>query len=218
MKALWLICLCTVLWGQPLAGDTIYQTNAQGEEVILQRDAIVTRQDSSFVVYKHFDLKERRVMVVRLNRGSLPIRVQTTNAAGREQILTVWKHFGYKASITDQTGKTTQVYDLYLDFYPPGGRGSLLESIPARTDFPVLTEGAGPDEIDFDKIDHVEIQGERLNVVLREGKTVTGKFLMPTALPAEVRALGITDNYDSASTDVFDYSVPLPRLKLISFQ
>jgi hypothetical protein len=218
MRAFWLVCSCAVLWVQPLLGDTIYQTNPQGSEVVLQRDAIVTQQDSSFVVYKHFDLKERRVMVVRLNRGSLPIRVQTSSAAARAQIVTIWKHFGYKASITDQAGKITEVYDLYLDFYPPGGRGSLLESIPARTDFPLLTDSAGPDEIDFDKIEHVEIQGDKLSVVLREEKTITGKFLMPTTQPAEVRVLGITDNYDPASADVFDYFVPLSQLKLISFK
>jgi len=181
MKALWLICSCMVFWLQPLAGDTIYQTNSQGSEIVVQRDAIVIRQDSSFVVYKHFDLKERRVTVVRLNRGSLPFRVQASNTAARAQILNVWKHFGYKASITDQAGKITQVYDLYLDFYPPQGRGSLLESVPARTDFPLLTDSVGPDEIDFDKIDRVEIHGERLSVILREEKTVAGKFLMPTA-------------------------------------
>jgi hypothetical protein len=218
MKTLCLICSFVVLWAQPLAGDTIYETNSQGNEIVLQRDAIVTRQDSSFVVYKHFDLKERRVTVVRLNRGSLPLRVQTSNTAARAQIVNVWKHFGYKASITDQAGKTTQVYDLYLDFYPPQGRGSLLESVPARTGFALLTDSAGPDEIDFDKIDRVEIQGERLSVDLHEEKTVTGKFLMPTAQPAEVRVLGITDSYDPESPDVFDYSVPLSRLKLISFK
>jgi hypothetical protein len=218
MKALCLICSWLLLCAQPLAGDTISQTNAQGEEVVLQRDAIVTHQDSSFVVYKHFDLKERRVTVVRLNRGSLPIHVQTSNASARAQIVNVWKHFGYQANITDPAGKTTQVYDLYLDFYPPGGRGSLLESIPARTDFPILAGGTGPDVIDFDKIDRVEIHGEQINIVTREGKTVSGKFIMPTTTPAEVRVLGITDNYDPASTDVYDYSVPLSGLKLISFK
>lgn len=136
MKTLWLIFSCLMIWAQPLVADTIYETNSQGNEIVLQRDAIVTRQDSSFVVYKHFDLKERRVTVVRLNRGSLPFRVQVGNTAARAQIVNVWKHFGYKASITDQTGKTTQVYDIYLDFYPPEGRGSLLDSVPARTSFP----------------------------------------------------------------------------------
>jgi hypothetical protein len=218
MKVLWLICLFAVLCAQPIAADTITQINAQGEEVVLQRDAIVTHQDSSFVVYKHFDLKERRVTVVRLNRGSLPIQVRTSNGPSRAQIINVWKHFGFRASITDIGGKTMEVSDLYLDFYPPGGRGSLLESLPARTDFSILAGNAGPDVIDFDKIDHIEIEGEQLNIVTRDGKTVAGKFIMPTTQPAEVRVLGITDNYDPSSADVYDYSVPLSRLKLISFK
>jgi hypothetical protein len=218
MKTLWFILAYVMIWAQPLVADTIYETNSQGDEIVLQRDAIVTRQDSSFVVYKHFDLKERRVTQVRLNRGSLPFRVQVGNTAARTQIVNVWKRFGYKGNITDQAGKTIPVYDLYLDFYPPEGRGSLLDSVPARTNFPLLTDSRGPEEIEFDKIDRVEIQGERLSVELREVKSVIGKFLMPTAQPAEVRLLGITDNYDPNSPDVFDYSVPLSRLKLISFK
>ena len=64
----------------------------------------------------------------------------------------------------------------------------------------------------------MDIQGERLSIVLREGKTVTGKFVLPTDKPAEVRILGITDNYDPASDRPFDYSVPLSQLKVIAFQ
>jgi hypothetical protein len=200
----------------PLFGDTIYQTNSLGKEIVLQRDAIVVQQDSSFVVYKHFDLKERRVTVVRLNRGSLPFRVEV-NASSRAQIVEAWKRYGYKASITDQSGKISHVFDLYLDFYPPGGHGSLLESIPATTSFTLQVDNAGVDEIEFTKIDRVEIQGDRLNVILREGKNVTGKFLMPTTQPAEVRILGISEKYDPASQQVFDFSEPLSQLKLISF-
>ena len=218
MKALWLICSCLMFLAQPVRGDTIYQTNSQGKEIVVQRDAILTHEDSALVIYKHFDLKDRRVKIVTLNRGSLPFRVQTSDAGGRAQIVETWKRFGYKATITDLAGKVTQVYDLYLDFYPPGGRGSLLESIPARTSFPIQVDSVGPDEIEFDKIDRVEIQGGRLNITLREGKTISGKFLMPTTLPAEVRALGITDKYSPASQDVFDYSVPLVQLKMISFE
>jgi hypothetical protein len=217
MKAFWLICSCLALLAQPLLGDTIYQTTAQGNEIVLQRDAIVVQQDSAFLVYKHFDLKERRVTVVRLNRGSLPMRVQASNAAGRRQILEVWKRFGYTASITDQAGKITRVYDLYLDFYPPGGRGSLLESIAPRTNFPVQIDNVGGDEFEFEKIDRVEIHGDRLTITLREGKTLSGKFLMPTNQPAEVRVLGITDDYDPASEEVYDFSVPLSHLKLMTF-
>jgi len=218
MKASWLICCGLALLAQPVFGDTVYQTNAQGNEIVLQRDAIVIQQDSSFVVYKHFDLKERRVTVVRLNRGSLPMRVQGSNAGARAQILKAWKSFGYKATITDQAGKITHVFDLYLDFYPPGGHGSLLESVAATTNFTLQTDNGGTGEIEFDKVDRVEIQGDRLSVILREGKTSTGKFLMPTTQPAEVRVLGITDKYDPASQQVFDYSVPLSQLKMISFE
>ncbi|MGD0225867.1 MAG: hypothetical protein ABSF71_26340 [Terriglobia bacterium] len=218
MRASWLICSCLALLAQPLFCDTIFQTNSQGKEIVLQRDAIVIQQDFAYVVYKHFDLKDRRVKVVSLNRGSLPFRVQISEAGERAQIVQTWKRFGYKATITDQAGKITHVYDLYLDFYPPGGRGSLLESVPARTSFPIQIDNLGPDEFEFDKIDRVEIQGDRLNVTLREGKSVAGKFIMPTTQPAEVRVLGITEKYDPASRDVFDFSVPLPQLKIISFE
>ena len=218
MKASWLICSYLALLAQPLFGDTIYQTTSQGGEIVLQRDAIVVQQDSAFVVYKHFDLKERRVTVVRLNRGSLPFRVQVSNASGRAQIVEVWKRFGYKAIITDQVGKITPVYDLFLDFYPPGGRGSLLESVAPCTSFPMQIDNGGPDTFEFEKIHRVEIQGDRLGIALRDGKTVRGKFLMPTTQPAEVRVLGITDKYDPACQEVFDFSVPLSHLKLISFE
>jgi len=218
MKVIWLICSCLVLLAQPILGDTIYQATAQGNEIVLQRDAIVIQQDSAFIVYKHFDLKERRVAVVRLNRGSLPLRVQAANARARQQILEVWKRFGYRAAITGQSGKITHVDDLYLDFYPPGGRGSLLESVAPRTNFPVQMDDGGADELEFAKIDHVEIQGDHLTITPRDGKPFTGKFLMPTTHPAEVRVLGITDNYDPVSPEVFDFSVPLSQVKLISFE
>jgi hypothetical protein len=217
MKAPWLLCSCLALLAQPLLGDTVYETNSQGKEIVLQRDAIVIQQDSSFVVYKHFDLKERRVEVVRLNRGSLPLRVEV-NARARAQIVEGWKHYGYKATITDQAGKVTHVFDLYLDFYPPGGHGSLLESLAATTSFTLQIDTGGAEEIKFEDIDRVEIQGDRLSVTLRKGKTIAGKFLMPTTQPAEVRVLGITEKYDPASQQVFDFSVPLSQLKMISFE
>jgi hypothetical protein len=218
MKAAWPICLWLAILAPPVFGDTIFQTNSQGKEIVVQRDAIVVHQDSAFIIYKHFDLKDRRIKVVSLNRGSLPFRVDIGSDGARAQIVENWKRFGYKATITDQAGKITQVYDIYLDFYPPGGRGSLLESVPARTNFPLLVDNQGPDEFDFEKIDRVEIQGDRLNIVLREGKSAAGKFIMPTTLPAEVRVLGVTGKYEPASDLVFDYSVPLPQLKLISFE
>jgi len=217
MKRPFLICACLGLAVQPLLADTIFQATAQGKQQVLQSDAIVIQEDASFVVYKHFDLKERRVTKVRLNRGSLAYYIQTSNAEQRAQIVEKWKRYGFKATVTDQAGKTTHLFDFYLDFYPPGGRGSLLESVPPRTNFPVLLDQGGADEFDFVKIDHVAIQGDRLSLTLREGKALEGEFLMPTKQPAEVRVLGITDHYDPASTEVFDFSVPLPQLKLIAF-
>jgi hypothetical protein len=80
------------------------------------------------------------------------------------------------------------------------------------------TDNGGADEIEFEKIDRVEIHGDRLSITLREGKTVAGKFLMPTTQPAEARVLGITEKYDPASERVFDFSVPLSQLKLMAFE
>lgn len=218
MKLSCLIFSFLALIPRPLLGDFIYQTNSQGNEIVLQRDAIVTEQDSSFIVYKHFDLKERRVTKVRLNRGSLPMRVERSDPAERAHIVEVWKRFGYTGTITDQAGKITRVYDLYLDFYPPGGHGSMFGSVAPVTSFPLLLDSGGPDEFEFGKVDRVEIMGDHISVTLREGKTAAGKFLMPTTQPAEVRVLGITDKYDPASQDVFDFSVPLLKLKVVAFE
>jgi hypothetical protein len=218
MKPSLLIFACLGLLAKPLPADTIYQTTAQGKQLSIQQDAIVIQEDSSFLVYKHFDLKERRVTKVRLNKGSLPYYAQTSDAQGRAQILEKWKRVGFKAVLTDQAGRITHLFDLYLDFYPPGGHGSLLESVPPRTSLPVLLDNGGADEIDFFKIDRVSIQGDRLSITLQEGKTLEGKFLMPTTHPAEARILGITDHYDPASPEVFDFSIPLSKLKLITFE
>ncbi len=215
--SLW-ISLVLALSVPPLAADTIYQTNAQGKQTIVQRDAIVVHEDDSILVYKHFDLRERRVTKVRLFQGSLPYDYQAGTSDARKQIVETWKRFGYTTTVTDQAGKATRVCDVYLDFYPPGGRGSLLESIPARTSFPMLLDDGSADEFDFSKIARVQIQGERLTLTLRDGTTKAGKFIMPTSQPVEVRFLGITDNYHPASEDVFDFSQPLSKLKEISFQ
>jgi hypothetical protein len=216
----WPLCtiLLLVLSACPLAADTIYQANAQGRQVVIQRQAIVIQDDSSLLVYKHFDLRERRVTRVRLFKGSLPYTVQTSTPEERKQIVDTWKRFGFTATVTDKAGKKTQVYDVYLDFYPPGGRGSLLESVPARTSFPMLLDGGGADEFEFAKIARVQVQGEHLTITLRDGSTKAGKFIMPTQQPAEVRFLGISDNYDPASQDVFDFSRPLYELKEIRFE
>ena len=214
-----LMSLLAVLVGTiPMEADTIYQINAQGKQVIYQRDAIVVAEDSSSLTYKHFDLQERRVVKVRLSKGSLPFLVQTSAAEDRQQIVGTWKRFGYKTTVIDQAGKITRVLDAFIDFYPPGGRGSLLESIPATTSLPLLVSNGGADVFEFSKIDHIEIQGDVFRVTPREGQSRDGKFLFPTDKPVEARFLGITDNYNPASADVFDYSMPLNRLKEIRFE
>lgn len=218
MKPLLLFLAVTLSAAAPLCADTIYQANPQGKPVVMQRDAIVVNEDAEALAYKHFDLKERRVVKVVLNKGSLPYSVDASSAAARQQIVTLWKRFGYTATVTDQAGKSTRIFDLYLDFYPPGGRGSLLESVPPRTNLPILIDGGGADELDFAKIDHILVQGAKLAITLRDGHTVTGQFLMPTDKPAEVRVLGITDQYNPTSQDVFDFSQPLGRLKEIRFE
>jgi hypothetical protein len=210
----WLALLATVR----LHADTIFQITAQGKQAVVQRDAIVVREDSSSLIYKHFELRERRVTKVRLNKGSLPYSVEASSPEGQKRIVETWKRFGNSASVTDQAGKTTRVFDAYLDFYPPGGHGSLLESILPRTAFDLLLDGGGANEIEFHKISRVELQGDRLKVTLREGTAEEGRFLMPTNQPAEARFLGITDNYSPSSEEVFDFSLPLAKIKEIRFE
>ena len=218
MRIKWLVLSLLLTVALPLGADTVYQMTGQGKQAVVQRDAILIREDSSFVVYKHFELRDRRVEVVRLNKGSLPYSVQTASPEQRRQIVEVWKRFGFKATVTDLAGKTTQLFDVFLDFYPPGGRGSLLESIPATTSFSVLMDNGAADDVDISKITSVHIQGENLKVALRDGKVEEGKFLMPTSQPAEVRFLGISDQYDPSSDRVFDFSLPLARIKEIDFE
>jgi hypothetical protein len=201
----------------PARADTIYQMNAQGRQVVVQRDAIVVSEDSSFLVYKHFELKDRRVEIVRLNKGSLPYSVETASSDARRQIVEVWKRFGFKATVTDLAGKATRVFDVYLDFYPPGGRGSLLEAVPPTTSFTVLLDNGNSEDVEFAKIERLQVQGDRLKMTLRNGQVEEGKFVMPTKQPAEVRFLGITDQYNPASQQVFDFALPLARIKEISF-
>lgn len=202
----------------PARGDTLYQTNPQGRQVVVHRDAIVVKDDPSFILYKHFDLKERRVAKIRLSRGAADFSIATSRPEERQQIVAKWKRFGFTATLVDQAGKSVRIFDLYLDFYPPGGRGSLLESVPPRTTLPVLIEGGGADELDFEKLARIEIQGETMRVTLRDGKALTARFLMPTDQPAEARVLGISDQYDPASENVFDFAIPLQQLKEIRFE
>ena len=206
------------LGGTPLAADTLFQTNPQGKQVIVHRDAIIVKEDSSFIVYKHFELKERRIVKIRLSRGAQNYSVKVSSLEERLQIVEKWKRFGFKGTVTDVAGKMIRLYDIYLDFYPPGGRGSLLESVPPRTMFPVLMEEGSADELDFSKLTRIEFSGERLTLTLSNGQVKQATFLMPTDQSAEARFLGITDQYDPASEDVFNFSIPLPQVKEIRFE
>jgi hypothetical protein len=78
-------------------------------------------------------------------------------------------------------------------------------------------DNGGADEVEISKIDRVQIQGDRLKMTLRHGQVEEGKFLMPTNQPAEARFLGITDQYNPASQQVFDFSLPLASVKEIRF-
>jgi hypothetical protein len=201
-----------------LRADTIYQATADGRQRVIQRDAILIHQDSSVVIYKHFDLPEMRVEKVQLAEGSLPYTVTTSPLQQRQSIVELWKRFGYTASVTDTSGKTTAVFDAYIDYYPPGGRGSLLVAVPAITAFPLLMSSGEADVQEFSKINRVDFQDGGITLTLTNGKIEHGKYLMPTTQPAEVRFLGITDKYNPSSDEVFDFSEPLSHLKSIVFQ
>jgi hypothetical protein len=212
------LSVAIILAAACLRADIIYQANSQGRRQVIHRDTIVVSEDSTSIVFKHFELKERRVEKIRLSQGSVPYQVGRSAAQDKQRIVQTWKRFGYTAKVTDLDGKTTQLYDAYLDFYPPGGRGSLLESVPARTSFPMLIEGGGADDFEFSRLAKVEFQGEQLKVTLRDGRVLAGRFLMPTDKPAEARILGITDAYKPDSDDVFDFSLAFARVREIEFE
>lgn len=198
--------------------DTIVQTNASGQRTVVQSSAIVVGQSQYSVTYKHFDLKQRRVVKVELQQGSLPYQVVLSSAAQRKGIVDVWKQFGFTAVVTTQAGKMIQLYDCYLDFFPPAGVGSFLQTVPARTNLPLITDQGAADEIEFSDISGIENSGGRLKVTLTSGRVEEGKFLMPTSEPAIVYFMGITDHYSPASPLVYDFSVPLSRVKQIRFE
>ncbi len=201
------------------APDTITQTNAEGKRLVIQTDAIVVHNDFDAIVYKHFDLQQRRVVLAKLNQGSLPYSVVTSGPAERQQIVNLWKKFGYAASVVTQAGKKLQVYDSYFDFFPaPGGIGAFLESVPPRTNLPILLDGGGADAVDFDKIASIKNQAGRLTVTLSDGKVETGKLLLPTTQPAVVHFMGITDQYKPSSELEYDFSLPLSQIQEIQFE
>lgn len=199
--------------------DTITQVDAQGQTQVIQTQAVVIQNDSYAIIYKHFDLKQRRVVEDRLPQGSLPYTAVVSSAAGRQQIVGLWKQFGYTASVVERSGKKVQVYDSYFDFFPgPGGLGSFLESVPPRTNLPMLLDGGGVDEISFDNIVTIVNRSGHLTVTLANGKVESGTFLMPTKQPAVVHFMGITGHYDPASAKVYNFSMPLSDIQEIHFQ
>lgn len=201
-----------------LSADTITQTNSQGQRVVIQTDAIAIENDSYAVIYKHFDLQQRRIVKAKLDQGSLPYSVVESSSSERRQIVKLWQKFGYTATVTSKDGKTTQVFDCYIDFFPgPGGIGAFLESVPPRTNLPIQFDSGGVDEIDFDQIASIANQNGHLTVSLTSGKVETGKFLMPTQQPAVVHFMGITAQYKAASSQVYDFSVPLAEITAIRF-
>jgi hypothetical protein len=216
LKALFPLLLVPVL-ALPLKGDTIYQATADGGQRVIQRNAILIHQDSSILIYKHFELPDMRVEKVQLSKGSLPYTVVTSSPLQRRGIVDLWRQFGYTATVTDTSGKTTKVFDGYIDYYPPGGRGSLLISVPATTSFPLLMAGGAADIQEFSRIAQIEFQNGEITLTLTNGQVERGKYLMPTTQPAEARFLGITEKYNPSSEDVFDFSEPLARLKSIVF-
>ncbi len=213
-----LILVAFSAFALPLNADTIYQATAEGRQRVIQSDAIVIHQDSSILIYKHFDLPDMRVEKVQLSRGSLPYTVIISSSLQRQSIVDLWKRFGYTASVTDSSGKTTQVFDAYIDYYPPGGRGSLLVAVSAVTSIPLLLNSGAADVQDFSKIARVDFQNGEIKLTFTNGHVEQGKYLMPTNQPAEARFLGITDKYNPSSDEVFDFSEPLSHLKSIVFQ
>lgn len=212
------IVMLALAGAPPIFADVISQINAEGRQVVLQRDAIVIRQDSSSITYKHFDLKERRVVKARLQESSLPYQITRSAPDARQQIVGLWRRFGFVATVTDASGKSTRVSDAYIDFYPPNGQGSMVEVLPARTDLPVELTSGGGDIVDFADLISAEFQGEHLKLTLASGQVKEGRLLSPSSHPVEARFLGITDHYDPASEDVFDFSLPLTRIKQIDFE
>ncbi len=202
---------------RPLSSDTIYRATARGPEKVIQQQAIVVHQDPDEIIYKHFNIADHRVERVLLNQGSLAYSVVISSPAERQQIVDLWKDFGYQAVVTDSSGKTTTVYDAYIDYYPPHGAGSVFQVIPPTTAFPIQLADGGADVQSFSKIARVQFQKGRLIAMLRSGRVIQGTYLMPTNEPAEARFLGITNHYNPASRKVFDFSLALRQIKEIVF-
>ncbi|GEM_PF-462103 len=217
-KLICLFAVCLLAFVLPLRPDTIIQTDADGKTHVIFQQVIVIDQDPNTIVFKHFDLKHRQVVKDHLDQGSLPYFVEKSPPSQLQQIVNLWKQFGYTVAITDVTGKKHEICDMYLDFFPPEGAIPFLESVPSRTTLPILYDQGGADDIDFNDIQDLHIQGDHLKVTMTNGKVKEGKFLMPTSAPAVAKFLGITDAYKPESQDLYDYSIPLSQVKEIQFE
>ncbi len=211
--------LALFMSGGRLFADTVFRASAQGPPHIVLSQCIVVSQSSSLLQCKHFDLKKRRVVIVQLEQKSLPYTVKISSPQSHQMIVNLWKEFGYTTEITDLQGKTTTLYDSYLDFFPPAGT-FFLRPVPPATHFSIKLEGGGFDEIDFSKISKVEIEGRTLKITLRNGNgpVEQGTMIMPTTQPAVAHFMGITSQYSPENKNVFDFSIPLQKLKEIVFQ
>jgi hypothetical protein len=61
-------------------------------------------------------------------------------------------------------------------------------------------------------------QGERMTLTFTNGQVKSASFLLPTEQPAEARFLGMTDQYDPSSPEVFDFAIPLDKVKEVRFE
>lgn len=218
LKFISLFAVCLLAASLPLRPDTITQTDAAGKAHVILQHAIVIHQDPNTIVFKHFDLKHRQVVKEHLDQGSLPYDVQKSTPSQLQEIVHLWRQFGYAVTITDVSGKKHEIYDMYLDFFPAQGSMSFLESVPSRTTLPILYDRGGADDIDFSDSQEIQIQNDHLRVTLTNGQVKQGKFIMPTSQPAVAKFLGITDAYKPESDDLYDYSIPLSQVKEIQFE
>ncbi|MGH9434094.1 MAG: hypothetical protein ACRD3T_21405, partial [Terriglobia bacterium] len=138
LKLISLFTVCLVASSVPLRPDAITQTDAEGKTHVILQHAIVIHQDPNTIVFKHFDLKHRQVVKDHLDQGSLPYVIDKSPSPQLQQIVNLWKQFGYTVTITDVSGQKHEICDMYLDFFPPQGAMPFLESIPSRTTLPIL--------------------------------------------------------------------------------
>jgi hypothetical protein len=218
LKIISALAVCLVAFSALLRPDTITQTDAGGATHIILQRAVVIHQDPNTIVFKHFDLAHRQVVKDHLDQGSLPYNVQRSPASQLQQIVNLWKQFGYTVTITDLSGQKHEIDDMYLDFFPAQGAMPFLESVPSRTTLPIIYDQGGGDDIVFSNIEDIQFQGRHMKVTFTNGKVKSGKFVMPTSQPAVAKFLGITDAYKPESPDLYNYAIPLLQVKEIQFE